>query len=821
MLLAGVGSSFAFEYGGLTYRIIDSDAKTVKVSYQGSSEMNMTPYTLSTVNIPSTVPFNESTYTVVEIGDYAFQNAYSLSSITIPSTVKTIGNYAFQYTSFTSIDLSTIENIGDGIFGGCTNLSSVKLPETLTEIPNSMFWGCTSLTSFTFTDKIERIGDSAFGATGITTITIPKTVREIGGSAFGNCEKLKNVYILNNIGYGLGTWIFNGSNNITKIVCLDRCGRDFGFTDDVKEGATVIVPESQVSNWKSNGFFNVQAADVNNVGGHVVDVAAYGASGSVRVNGQYADGMYGQAFVVDPSTDVELKFGSYDEVWQLATFTLNGVDKFSDVVDNKYTIKDISGNQNIIATWAEGASYNLSTYFNSEGGNIYINGNQVWNETKKYPINKTITLLIQPNTGYGISSFNVGMVDKKGDLIDNSDGTYSYTFTLTADTDVNIFFDKKWTLTTTFNAGGSVTIGGESVTSGTVKEIVGPGSEVVVKPNQGYEITSVLYNGNDYLANMTDWAGGEKVFWPSSDQGDNQTLAVTFTVVNPTVSANYDTSMGSVSIAGSQLMPGTTQSYAIGSNVTFTVTPFLGYEIQQVMLYAADGTATDITTAVKTNGNSYTISNIGGSYSINVMFGTIPAPADVTATIGTLGMATLYSPYALDFSGVTGLKAYIVSAFTPANNRAILTQVYDVPAKTSVVLVGAAADYTIPTTTTKTYVANLLRGADCDMKMNSTDGVYTNYILADGTNGLGFYVIQDGSTLNAGKAYLAIPNDATSPAPSFVVMNLNGMDVTGIESIEKAASNMAGNAIYNLNGQRQSGLKKGINIVGGKKIVVK
>ena len=143
------------------------------------------------------------------------------------------------------------------------------------------------------------------------------------------------------------------------------------------------------------------------------------------------------------------------------------------------------------------------------------------------------------------------------------------------------------------------------------------------------------------------------------------------------------------------------------------------------------------------------------------------------------------------------------------------------PAKTSVVLVGAAADYTIPTTTTKTHVANLLRGADCDMKMNSTDGVYTNYILADGTNGLGFYVIQDGSTLNAGKAYLAIPNDATSPAPSFVVMNLNGMDVTGIESIEKAASNMAGNAIYNLNGQRQSGLKKGINIVGGKKIVVK
>jgi hypothetical protein len=275
--------------------------------------------------------------------------------------------------------------------------------------------------------------------------------------------------------------------------------------------------------------------------------------------------------------------------------------------------------------------------------------------------------------------------------------------------------------------------------------------------------------------------------------------------------------MGSVSIAGSQLMPGTTQSYAIGSNVTFTVTPFLGYEIQQVMLYAADGTATDITTAVKTGGNSYTISNIGESYSINVMFGTIPTPADITATIGTQGMATLYSPHALDFSGVAGLKAYIVSAFTPANNRAILTPVNDVPAKTAVVLVGSAGNYTIPTTTTKTYVANLLKGVDSDVKMNTSDGTFTNYILYDGTNGLGFYPIKDNTTLAAGKAYLAIPNTSTSGAPQFVSMDIEGT-ITGIKNID---ADVTGKAVFNLSGQRQSGLKKGINIVGGKKIVVK
>ena len=161
MLLAGVGSSFAFEYGGLTYRVVDNDAKTVKVSYQGSSEMDMNPYTQSSIVIPSTVPFNGNTYTVVEIGDYAFKNA-SLSSITIPPTVKTISSFAFSSCqNLTTIDLSDIESFGTHIFSCCTNLTSVKLPETLQSIPDAMFSMCSSITSFTFPENITSIGFSA------------------------------------------------------------------------------------------------------------------------------------------------------------------------------------------------------------------------------------------------------------------------------------------------------------------------------------------------------------------------------------------------------------------------------------------------------------------------------------------------------------------------------------------------------------------------------------------------------------------------------------------------------------------------------------
>ena len=856
MLLAGMGSSFAFEYGGLTYEIIDNNAKTVRVISPSSGS-----YTQSSIVIPASADFKGNTYSVIEIGASAFESA-SLSSISISPSVKTIGSYAFKGCSnLASIDLSKIENFDSHILSGCTALTSVTLPASMQSIPNGLLEGCTSITSFTFPADVTSIEESAFNGSGLTSITLPDELTSIGGHAFAYCTQLSSIafpeglsYIGNSafygcsglksvetsanyIGdnafhdctnltnvtlwasyistmtYGTDNYIFAGCNKIDKIICFARNGSDFfGFTNTVKENAKVIVPESQTSSWSSSGFLDVEAAGITNVGGHVVETCATGASMTIFINGKYADAMYGGAYIVAPGTDVEVRFGFSDPVAELATFTINGVDMMSSVADNKYTIKSIDGNKNIQATWQEGASYNVNTMFSN--CEVYVNGSQVWGGSQKYPANKNVTVLIKPNTGYGINTFNVNYNDKKSDLVDNSDGTYSYTFNLTSDTNIDIYCDQKWNLTTTFNTGGTVTIGGVSVTSGTTKELTGSMTSVEINATSGYEITSVLYNGSEQLTGNTTMYS----FWPDNTQGTSQTLAVTFTVVNPTISANYDTMRGSVSVAGSQLMPAMPQSFAIGSNVTFVVTPFLGYEISQVMLNGP--TSTDITASVTANSNSYTISNINDSYTIDVMFTAIPTPADVTATIGTLGMATLYSPYALDFSGVAGLKAYIVSAFTPATNRALLTQVYDVPARTAVVLAGAAADYTIPTTSTQTYVANLLKGLDATTKMSSSDGMNTNYILGNGVNGLGFYVVEDGSSVTAGKAYLSLPNSG-APAPSFVMMALDGKDVTGIESIENIAADMNGKAVYNLNGQRQNGLKKGINIVGGKKIVVK
>ena len=529
----------SFEVNGLSFRVLDPDAKTVKVTYQGSDEM-VNPYTQSSIVIPSTVEFNGNTYTVVEIGDYAFHNA-SLTSITIPSTVKTLGNGVFRYcNTIENIDLSSIETFGNSVFFCCEALTSVKLPETMTSIPPEMFSNCSNLKSFEFPKNINSIGYNAFSFTGLTSITIPETITSIDYAAFSGCTSIENVTIMSNCIWGNGMdGIFANCNSIKTIVCFTRNGFNFGFTEDVKETATVIVPESQVGNWKSLGFLNVKAADVNSVGGHVIDVSggyydanSYVVIGQIAINGKSSDAMYGQAFIVNPNTDVEVSFTPNSEnAWELETATINGIDVTASLVDGKHTINSISGNQLVNATWKQGATYNVTYYANDYScGSLYINGKELsmYSNTSAFPANKDITLVITPNAGYNISYFRIGMMDKKDELTANTDGTYSYTYNLSSDTNIEIGYEKPWKLTTTFNDGGTVTVAGEDVTSGTTKELTGAMVEVMIRPNTGYELASVLYNSKDVTATMLAPMADGFSIWPSSDQGDNQTLSITF-----------------------------------------------------------------------------------------------------------------------------------------------------------------------------------------------------------------------------------------------------------------------------------------------------
>ena len=154
------------------------------------------------------------------VQDTLIQCPCAKTSITIPNSVTSIGDYAFcGCTGLTSITIPTsVTSIGDYAFSNCTGLTSIDIPNSITSIVNRMFYGCTGLTSITIPNNITSIGGGAFsGCTGLTSITIPNSVTSIGGSAFYGCTGLTSITLPDSIGGAIGSQTFMNCTGLTSI----------------------------------------------------------------------------------------------------------------------------------------------------------------------------------------------------------------------------------------------------------------------------------------------------------------------------------------------------------------------------------------------------------------------------------------------------------------------------------------------------------------------------------------------------------------------------------------------------------------------------
>ena len=154
------------------------------------------------ITVPETVTdSNNKSYTVKEIrggagGWSAFYNSTGLTSVTLPDSITEIPDSAFsKCTSLTSVTLgNNVTSIGEAAFSGCTALTSLTLPDTLTSIEAVAFKNCTALANLTLPETLTSIGAGAFeNCTALAELAIPASVTEgdAGLLGFTNLEKVK------------------------------------------------------------------------------------------------------------------------------------------------------------------------------------------------------------------------------------------------------------------------------------------------------------------------------------------------------------------------------------------------------------------------------------------------------------------------------------------------------------------------------------------------------------------------------------------------------------------------------------------------------
>ena len=160
-----------------------------------------------------------------------------------------LGNSVFKGCSvLTSVTIpSSVTSIGLWAFEGCSGLTSLIIPSSVTSIERSAFKDCSGLTSLTIPSSVTEIGKSVFeGCSGLTSLTIPSSVTEIGESAFEGCSGLTSLTIPSSV-TEIGESAFKGCSGLTSLIIPSSVTSIGSYVFENCSGLTSITIPSSVT----------------------------------------------------------------------------------------------------------------------------------------------------------------------------------------------------------------------------------------------------------------------------------------------------------------------------------------------------------------------------------------------------------------------------------------------------------------------------------------------------------------------------------------------------------------------------------------------
>lgn len=226
LIIACIPVATALNFNGFVYQ--DNGDGTCKITGYNDfyAEDVVIPSTINGLTVTSITGFRQKSSiryvnipsTVETIGAYAFYGCKNLFSVAIGTGVKSIGNHAFNScTSISGINVRNTETIGDYAFYGCTSLAELYCGTALKSVGTRAFWNCKKLDYIKLSNTLETVGDYAFAnCESIPALAFPDTLKSIGTSSFSGCLALESV----TFGTGelsIGAYAFENCTLLTEV----------------------------------------------------------------------------------------------------------------------------------------------------------------------------------------------------------------------------------------------------------------------------------------------------------------------------------------------------------------------------------------------------------------------------------------------------------------------------------------------------------------------------------------------------------------------------------------------------------------------------